>query len=156
MSCILCCYLVYCSDKGYTESVVTWTPWQRGYTVHVLKRRCKKRNAHAENRPLLRRRGGSISKHVHVYDRIKILDMDLEETKARNDCAGKGQQQFNRPTNSYIHTGRQTAYQKPIFRNHGRLRTCKSIEVSISISSLLHYFSLYTTHMRKQRLKTPI
>jgi hypothetical protein len=25
--------------------------------------------------------------------------MDLEETKARNDCAGKGQQQFNWTTN---------------------------------------------------------
>jgi hypothetical protein len=24
--------------------------------------------------------------------------MDLEETEARNDCAGEGQQQFNRPT----------------------------------------------------------
>jgi hypothetical protein len=25
--------------------------------------------------------------------------MDLQETEARNDCAGKGQQQLNRPTN---------------------------------------------------------
>jgi hypothetical protein len=24
--------------------------------------------------------------------------MDLEETETRNDCAGEGQQQFNRPT----------------------------------------------------------
>jgi hypothetical protein len=24
--------------------------------------------------------------------------MDLEETKARNDCAGEGQQEFNPPT----------------------------------------------------------
>jgi hypothetical protein len=24
--------------------------------------------------------------------------MDLQETEARNDCAGEGQQQFNRPT----------------------------------------------------------
>jgi hypothetical protein len=26
--------------------------------------------------------------------------MDLEETEARNDCAGKGQQQFHQPTKS--------------------------------------------------------
>jgi hypothetical protein len=26
------------------------------------------------------------------------LFMDLEETEARNDCAGEGQQQFSRPT----------------------------------------------------------
>jgi hypothetical protein len=44
------------------------------------------------------RRGGLISKHVHVYERIHILVMDLEETKARNDCAGEGQQKFNRLT----------------------------------------------------------
>jgi hypothetical protein len=25
--------------------------------------------------------------------------MDLEETEARNDCAGEGQQQFKRPAN---------------------------------------------------------
>jgi hypothetical protein len=24
--------------------------------------------------------------------------MDVEETEAKNDCAGEGQQQFNRPT----------------------------------------------------------
>jgi hypothetical protein len=28
--------------------------------------------------------------------------MDLEETEARNDCAGEGQQQFNRPTDRPI------------------------------------------------------
>jgi hypothetical protein len=26
------------------------------------------------------------------------MAMDLEKTVARNDCAGEGQQQFNRPT----------------------------------------------------------
>jgi hypothetical protein len=26
------CYLVLCSDQGCTESIMTWTPWQRGYT----------------------------------------------------------------------------------------------------------------------------
>jgi hypothetical protein len=40
----------------------------------------------------------TISKHVPVWERIEIFIMDLEETKARNDCAGEGQQQFNRPT----------------------------------------------------------
>jgi hypothetical protein len=29
--------------------------------------------------------------------RIKIVVVDLEETEARNDCAGEGQQKFNRP-----------------------------------------------------------
>jgi hypothetical protein len=48
--------------------------------------------------PLLRRRGGPISKHVHVKERIKILVMDLEETDARTDCAGVDLKQFNRPT----------------------------------------------------------
>jgi hypothetical protein len=28
--------------------------------------------------------------------------MDLEETEARNDCAGEGQQQFNRPTEGWV------------------------------------------------------
>jgi hypothetical protein len=27
-----------------------------------------------------------------------MLVMDLEETEARNDCAGENQQQFNQPT----------------------------------------------------------
>jgi hypothetical protein len=29
---------------------------------------------------------------------MKILDMYLKESEARNDYAGEGQQQFNRPT----------------------------------------------------------
>jgi hypothetical protein len=33
---------------------------------------------------------------VHVQERIKILVMELEETEVMNDCAGEGQQQFNR------------------------------------------------------------
>jgi hypothetical protein len=28
--------------------------------------------------------------------------MDLEETEARNDCAGEGQHQFNRPTELWL------------------------------------------------------
>jgi hypothetical protein len=35
--------------------------------------------------------------HVHVWEIIEILVMDLEETEAKTDCAGEGQQQFNRP-----------------------------------------------------------
>jgi hypothetical protein len=42
---------------------------------------------------------GLILKHVYVYKRIRILITDLEETEAKNDCSGEGQQQFNRPTN---------------------------------------------------------
>jgi hypothetical protein len=34
--------------------------------------------------------------------------MDLEETEARNDCAGEVQQQFNRPTDSGV-SGELTA-----------------------------------------------
>jgi hypothetical protein len=30
------------------------------------------------------------------------LIMDLEETEDRNDCAGEGQKQFNRPTESQV------------------------------------------------------
>jgi hypothetical protein len=63
----------------------------------VLKLRCNKRSAYIERPTLLRRRGGSISKCAHVLERTKILLMCLEETKVGNDCAGKGQQQFNRP-----------------------------------------------------------
>jgi hypothetical protein len=29
---------------------------------------------------------------------MKVLVMDLEECEARSNCAGVGQQQFNRPT----------------------------------------------------------
>jgi hypothetical protein len=44
-----------------------------------------------------RNQGGPTSKHVrvHVYKKIKILVMDLEEPEARNDCAGESQQQLN-------------------------------------------------------------
>jgi hypothetical protein len=31
------CYLVYCRDKGCTESTVTWTLWQLGYSPFVTK-----------------------------------------------------------------------------------------------------------------------
>jgi hypothetical protein len=31
-----------------------------------------------------------------------MLVMDLEDTEARNDCAGEGQQQFNRPTDRVV------------------------------------------------------
>jgi hypothetical protein len=33
--------------------------------------------------------GGTISKYVHVYDRIKLLVMDLHQSKDSNDCAGE-------------------------------------------------------------------
>jgi hypothetical protein len=44
--------------------------------------------------PPLRRRVGLTYKHVHILMRTTILVIDL----AKNDCVGKGQQQFNRPT----------------------------------------------------------
>jgi hypothetical protein len=37
-------------------------------------------------------------RNTYMFRREKILVMDLEETEARNDSAGEGQQQFNRPT----------------------------------------------------------
>jgi hypothetical protein len=42
--------------------------------------------------------------------------MDFEETEARNVCAGKGQQQFNRPTERMtlqLAVGRQTRWRSP-------------------------------------------
>jgi hypothetical protein len=57
--------------------------------------------------PSPRRRRDPISKHVHVWERIKILIMDFEETEARNDRAGKCQQQFNRPTQHIHQSSRQ-------------------------------------------------
>jgi hypothetical protein len=33
-----------------------------------------------------------------LYYLGKIRIMDLEKTESRNDCAGEGQQRFNRPT----------------------------------------------------------
>jgi hypothetical protein len=36
---------------------------------------------------------------VHVYEKTEILAMSLEETEARNDCAGEGQQQSNQQIN---------------------------------------------------------
>jgi hypothetical protein len=35
---------------------------------------------------------------MYMPRREKILVMDFKETVAKNDCAGEGQQQFNRPT----------------------------------------------------------
>jgi hypothetical protein len=52
-----------------------------------------------KDRPLLRRRGGPISKHVYIQERINILVTDLENNEVRTDCAGEDQQQFTRPTN---------------------------------------------------------
>jgi hypothetical protein len=47
-------------------------------------------------------------KHVHMQERTNILVMDLEEIEARNDCAGEGQQQFNRPNECVGGIGVQT------------------------------------------------
>jgi hypothetical protein len=44
--------------------------------------------------------------------------MDLEETVARNDCAGEGQQQCNRPTNRSV-----SKEENLIFLNTGDLFT---------------------------------
>jgi hypothetical protein len=64
--------------------------------IIMLKLRCNKCNTYTERLiPPLIREETPISKHVHVWERTNILDIDLKETKARNDCAGKGQQQFN-------------------------------------------------------------
>jgi hypothetical protein len=63
----------------------------------VLKLRCNKRSAYTE-RPT----PPSPKRRPHFETRTclgeNILVMDLEETEARNDCAGEGQQQFDRPT----------------------------------------------------------
>jgi hypothetical protein len=42
--------------------------------------------------------------------------MDPEETEARNDCAGKDQQQFNRPT-AFSSTAKTLATSRPIANN---------------------------------------
>jgi hypothetical protein len=60
---------------------------------------CNKRSAYTKRLiPNPRRRGGPISKHVHVQERTKILDMHLKTIEDRNDRAGEGQQQSNHPT----------------------------------------------------------
>jgi hypothetical protein len=63
--------------------------------ILVLKLRCNKHKAYIERptRPSSKTRPHS--KDAHTQERTKILAMDLEETEARNDCAGEGQQQFN-------------------------------------------------------------
>jgi hypothetical protein len=66
--------------------------------ILVLKLRCNKRNAYTERPtpPSPKRRP-----HFEARTRLgenKNLVMDLEETEARNDCAGEGQQRLNRPT----------------------------------------------------------
>jgi hypothetical protein len=58
----------------------------------ALKLPCNKRNAFMKDRLIFRRRGGPISKHVHVYGRTKFLVMDVEKTETWNDCAGESQQ----------------------------------------------------------------
>jgi hypothetical protein len=48
--------------------------------------------------------------------------MDLEETKARNGCAGEGQQQFNRPTGGSWSNGlgaRQSPASKDVRKKSG-------------------------------------
>jgi hypothetical protein len=40
--------------------------------------------------------------NTNMSKRIQILVMDLEETEARNDCAGKDQQQFNWPIEEWV------------------------------------------------------
>jgi hypothetical protein len=64
------------------------------------------------DQPLLRLGVGPISKHVHVHERTNILVMDLEEIDAKNNCAGEGQQQFNRPTDCKV---AYTSYDVPCF-----------------------------------------
>jgi hypothetical protein len=51
------------------------------------KPRRNKRSAHLEKLPFPCRRGGPISKHLRVSEKIKMVVMDLEETEAWNNCA---------------------------------------------------------------------
>jgi hypothetical protein len=37
-------------------------------------------------------------RNTYMFRREKIFVMDIEETEARNDCAGEGQQKFSRST----------------------------------------------------------
>jgi hypothetical protein len=50
--------------------------------------------------------------HVHVWERIKILVMDLEETEARNYCDDESQPQFKQPptVNEYFHLSHNVLY----------------------------------------------
>jgi hypothetical protein len=41
-------------------------------------------------------------RNTYIYRREKIMIMDLEENEDSNNCAGEGQQQFNRPTDSWL------------------------------------------------------
>jgi hypothetical protein len=77
--------------KGWPKSIVTWTPWPRGYARAETAVQQTQR-LHRKTDPSPRRRDDPISKHVHVKERTKIFVMDLEEAEARNDCAGEGVQ----------------------------------------------------------------
>jgi hypothetical protein len=91
-------YLVQCTDKGCAEPAVISTPRQRGY-ARAESTSVTNVAPTLTHRPLLpRRRGGPISKHVHVWKRERIRVMFLGNAEVGNNCTGKGQQQFNRPT----------------------------------------------------------
>jgi hypothetical protein len=54
--------------------------------------------------PTPRRRGGPISKHIQSRREQKSWSWITTRPEARNDCAGEGRQQFNRPTVTYQKT----------------------------------------------------
>jgi hypothetical protein len=64
----------------------------------VLKLRCNKSSASTEGPtpPLVEEEASFLN--THMSRREKIWVIDLEETEARNDCAGEDPQQSNRPT----------------------------------------------------------
>jgi hypothetical protein len=88
--------------------------WQRVNRVHsdldaVTARiySCNKLRAYTERlTPFSSKRRPHFERRT-CLGKNKNLVMDLEETETRNDCAGEGQHQFNRPTDNlkkvYVH-----------------------------------------------------
>jgi hypothetical protein len=90
------CYLVQCTDKGCTESILTWTPWQCGYSCAqstVQQTQC----LHSNNDPSFTEEEAPF-RNMYMSRREQESWSWISRRLMPWMTVGKSQQQFNRLT----------------------------------------------------------
>jgi hypothetical protein len=89
---------------------------------------------------------------VHVWERIKILFLDLETTEVRNDYAGADQQRFNRQIDRppVIHLSKLQRLQNKFLGTTGKFPRC-TLARELHMALQVPYVYDYVTKLcRKQ------
>jgi hypothetical protein len=104
--------------------------WQRVHRAHsdldaVTARvysRCNKRSAYTERPtpPLVEEEAPFLNTYMSRREQ-KSWSWVSRRPEARNDCAGEGQQQFNRPTDRPTYSGFENLWEGGIYRQQGDL-----------------------------------